>query len=392
MNGWQVRQLTFGGDRQVFHAHSYYDIPVFDRRGEKILVHRLRFAERHPSPEDAIDVGIVHADAPGEWTPLGPSRAWSWQQGPMAQWVRGGPSCIYNDREDGAFVARLVDTVSGSTKTLPRPCYAVDPGGDFYFSLNMARLDRLRPGYGYSGGDLSREDERKRGDDGIWRVRLADGEARLILSLADAVDFLFDRFPAHRLAFHRLRVFYYWFNHIKLSPDGRRFTVKLRWRRPDGPWSDRQGVSLTGSVEGGDLRLLTDAPSHVIWLNEDTLYLWRGGELALFSDTSPRGRRLGVLGAGVIKQNVHIRHLPPGATKTPEDFVYDTPYQETIDLLHLHAPSGEIQKMANFRNHRPAEGPFRCDLHPCPDDQGRRIVVTSLHDGGRQVYLLERDV
>ena len=39
---------------------------------------------------------------------------------------------------------------------------------------------------------------------------------------------------------------------------------------------------------------------------------------------------------------------------------------------------------------RPKSGPFRCDLHPNPSPDGRKVVVTSLDDGGRQMYLLAR--
>ena len=47
-------------------------------------------------------------------------------------------------------------------------------------------------------------------------------------------------------------------------------------------------------------------------------------------------------------------------------------------------------RIAQFNNHRPKRGPFRCDLHPCPSRDGRKILVTSLDDGGRQLYVLNR--
>lgn len=391
MTRWQVSQLTFGSERGLFHAHSYYDLPVMDGAGRRIAAHRVEFAMRQPTPDDAVQVGLVDAERPGSWTALGESRAWSWQQGPMAQWVGGGPRLLWNDREGSRFVARLVDVDDGDMKTLPAPVYAVDPYARFALSLNMARLDSLRPGYGYPGGAGAQLDLPHPADDGVWRLDLEGGPPELILSLERAVRFLRPMLPLHHRLRHRLSGYRYWFNHAKISPDGTRFTVKLRWRRKGGPWSDKMGVSLTCGTDGQDLRLLADATSHVIWQDTAVLYLWRKGEVALFEDRAPRGHRIGALAPAEIDSNVHIRHLPPAPTRSPATYVLDTPYREEVDLRLYDVATGTMQTITRFAGHSPARGPFRCDLHPCPSADGRRIVVTSTRDGGRQIYLLAQD-
>ena len=390
MASWTVTQLTHGTAEGRYHSHSYYDIPVMDRPANRVLAHRVGFVERQPVAADPVEVGIVGVRSPGEWAPLGTSRAWSWQQGPMAQWVGGGPAAVYNDREDGAFVARLVDVDAGARRTLPRPVYAVSPAGDVALSLNMARLDTLRPGYGYPEGSGARLEERAPRDDGVWRMDLATGEARLVLSLAEAKGVLMRWLgPARRLLLG-LRAPHFWFNHAKVSPDGRRFTVKLRWRVLGKGWNDRQGVSLTAAMDGGDVRVLTNATSHVIWLNDRQLYAWRLSELALFADDGGRSNRVARLAPELVTANVHMRHLPPGATAALGEAVFDTPYRETVDLVHCDARTGAHEVIASFANHRPARGPFRCDLHPCPSEDGRTVIVTSMNDGGRQVYAVAR--
>jgi hypothetical protein len=394
MTGWRLQQLTFGSAQGRAHAHSYYDIPVADGAGRRVLVHRLGFAGRHPGPGDAVALGWADADRPGTVTPLGESRAWSWQQGPMAQWVAGGPRAVWNDREGDALVARLVQVETGARRTLSRPVYAVSPDGRVALSLDMGRLDRLRPGYGYpqpGAGPGGRAPDAA----GIWALPLeegggGDGAPRLILPLDRARRWLLERLPLAARMAHRIGRYHYWFNHAKIAPGGRRFTVKLRWRRPDGPWSEAQGVSLTAAMDGTDLRLLADATSHVIWQTDRLLYLWRRGEMALFEDAAPRGRRIGPIGAGAIGANVHLRHLPPGPAARPDAYVFDTPYAETVTLNLLDPGTGAVTRLAEFGNHRPARGPFRCDLHPCPSADGRRIFVTSPADGARQLYMLER--
>lgn len=388
LEGWRLRQLTQGSADGVFHAHSYYDIPVIDDAGRLAAAHRMSFAGRWMTAADAVTVGVVDLEADG-FRPLGESRAWSWQQGPMAQWVPGSRVLIWNDREDGTFVARLHDLDGGTTRTLPRPVYALHGDGRTAFCLNMARLDAVRPGYGYVGGEGGRMEEGRPAGDGVWRMDLESGRAELILSLDRAAGFLLSRLPAAERLRHAVERRLYWFNHIKVSPDGRRFTVKLRFRARDlkKGWNEGMGVSLTCGVDGRDLRLLAPATSHVIWRDAETLYFWQRGRLRLYRDAAPEGQWVRNLAPDLVSSNVHIRHLP-GA---PDVFILDTPYRQQVDLLVLDDRVGAHRRVARFDGHEPPTGPFRCDLHPVPSPDGRRIIVTSLHDGGRQLHVLERD-
>ena len=390
MTAWTRTRITQGTAEGRFHSHSYYDIPVVDASGTRVLVHRTTFAGRQPDPSDAVTVAAAPLDGSGALETLGESRAWSWQQGPMAQWVGGTGVAAYNDREGDAFVCRLVDTGTGERRTLPRPIYAFSPDGHVALGLNMARLDGLRPGYGYAGGTGGGLDRRAPEDDGVWRVDPATGEARLILSLAAAHAFVLPRLGFGRRLRERLRPHHYWFNHAKFSPGGGRFTVKFRWRVPGRGWTDRQGVSLTADVDGGDLRLLADATSHVLWLNDRELYAWRLRELVLLSDAGAPGNRLRRIAPDLVRENVHMRHLPPGAADALGEAVFDTPYKEVVDLVRYDDRTGAHERVARFGGHVPARGPFRCDLHPVPSPDGRTIVVTSMDDGGRQVYALRR--
>jgi len=381
---WRLRQLTHGSQDGIYHSHSYYDIPVFDADSRYLVAHRLHFVERPPTPGDTVQIGLIDTAGSGDWTTIGESRAWSWQQGPLAQWIDHPRRVVWNDRQGTGFVARVYDPQSGAITTLPAPVYAVDPAGGYALSLNMARLDAVRPGYGYCGGSDARLHQRRPRQDGVWRMDLQTGECRLVLSLHRAVNLLRRRLPWRQRYSHLRRRYHYWFNHAKISPDGARFTVKLRFRTLHGGWNDRMGVSLTCGTDGNDLRLLAGGTSHVIWLDNQRLYGWQQDGVHWFDDRS--GERYGVLAPALTRQNVHIRHLPT----RPELFVLDTPYRREIDLLLYDDHRKTHRQLARFAHHRPERGQFRCDLHPCPSPDGRKIVVTSLHDGGRQVYLLSR--
>lgn len=396
---WACRRLTGGTEAGRYHQHSYYDIHVFDGESRRIAAYEMGFMNRDVTPEDAVTVGYVDIAEGDAFVPLGESRAFSLQQGPMAQWIPSSRTMIWNDREDGAHVARLHDRTTGRTRMLPCPVYAVSPDGRTGLSLDMARLDALRPGYGYPGGRGGRLEERCPEADGVWRVDLATGERRLILPLAAARDFVLPRLGAWR-APHLAGRYHYWFNHAKISPDGRRFTVKFRWKVRGKRWLDRMSVSLTADLDGGALSFVARGASHVLWEDPETLFFYAAGPLSWsrgrprnspgwvrrVRDAPGRSAPAGEIGRRFIRFNAHLRKIP-GETGL---FVYDTPYRARIDLALYDEATGESRPLETFSGHDPAGGPYRCDLHPVPSPDGRHVVVTSLADGGRQLYLLSR--
>lgn len=385
---WQVRKLTSGSDKGLFHSHSYYDIPVFDDSGRWLVGYRVHFTGRTPGLTDRVEVGVVDTESSEGWTTIGQSSAWSWQQGPMAQFVPGSRRVVWNDRDENGFCAQSYDLESRERRRLPNPIYAIDPNAEFSLTVSFDRLGKLRPGYGYAvDGTKSRLARRPKGD-GLWRMDLQTGEIQLILSLRRAARLLSRYFGKRFFVRSIFDRYQFWFNHVKLSPSGRRFTVKLRYREADFSrgWDDRKGVSLTGDVNGENLRVLADATSHVIWENEDQLYFWRRNGVYMYRDGAIGGEKLFQMAPELIKQNVHMRKLQEGNSL----YVFDTPYRAEIDLNIWRLGSNEYESIAKFTGHEPIRGEFRCDLHPNPSSDGNKVVVTSMQDGGRQIYLLSK--
>ena len=385
---WLRTKLTEGSESGVYHSHAYYDIPVFDSESKLLAGHKVTIKERQPNLDNALEIGYINLEEGNKWHKVGSSTAWSWQQGAMSQWLPNSRTLIWNDRENGKFVAKLYTLDTGKTKTLDMPIYAVDPNGKFVFSLNMARLDYVRPGYGYVDGEGHMINKLKPKEDGIWKIDLETGEKKLILSLNKAAWFLFPNMRIKERINQLLKSHVYWFNHIKVSPDGKRFTVKIRYRSKDlsKGWNDRMGASITCGTDGKNIRLLDHGTSHVIWLDNDYLYAWQQNGLYLYKDSPEGVKKLSKIAPELITQNVHMRHFPD----TKDKFIYDTPYQENIDLYAYDLKENISSKIATFKNHLPVRGPFRCDLHPSPSPDGKHIVVTSLEDGGRQIYLLSK--
>jgi len=377
---WSIKKITHGTEQNQYHWHSYYDLPVFNAASQLVVAQRVNFANRRPVPEDKIEIGIIDVRQMDSWEKIGESRAWSWQQGAMAQWVANTNTIIWNDRVDNQFIARRHNIVTGQQTIIPYPIYAVTADGSVGLSLNFSRLNGMRPGYGYAGISDASALQRRPADDGIWRVDLSTGVAKLIASIADLYTTipLWQRLP---LAAHR---YFYWVNHLKFSPDGTRFTVKYRFRVLNRSWREQQSFSLTGESTTGRCQYLVDAASHVLWKNSSQLYLWRKDGFYLYQDG---GRRLQPIAPLEVKTNSHLQYMPA----SPNQFIYDQPYQKEIPLYQYDETTGHRELIARFKNHQPAKGEFRCDLHPTFSSDGRRIIVSSLQDGGRQLYLLERN-
>ena len=126
-----------------------------------------------------------------------------------------------------------------------------------------------------------------------------------------------------------------------------------------------------------------------MWRDPTEVVLWDEvrERLSVVGDRTPRGELLRDLPSTVFDRNVHIHPLHG----RPGHYLYDVPYAETVELRSYDDTSDTDEQLAELDRHDPPHGPFRCDLHPVPTRDGETTIFTSLHDGGRQVYVLERD-
>ncbi|MEM9017738.1 MAG: hypothetical protein AAGC68_12045, partial [Verrucomicrobiota bacterium] len=168
-----TRAITSG---PAFHWFGYYDKLQFDPTNRLVLTNQVHFEGRTPTAEDQIRVGFVDLEDKDRWTEIGTSKAWGWQQGCMLQWLPGSKSkVVWNDREKDRFVCRIHDIESGETTTVPRPIYSLSPDGKWAVTADFARIQNLRPGYGYQGVDDPVRAVKSPEESGIWRVNLENG-------------------------------------------------------------------------------------------------------------------------------------------------------------------------------------------------------------------------
>jgi len=366
------------------HWFGYYDKLQFDPTGRFVLGAEVDFEDRHPGPDDTIGVGMIDRTDNNRWIPLSTSRAWSWQQGCMLQWMPGSrDEILFNDREQDRFVSRILNVRTRAIRTVPFPVFAIAPDGATAVTTDFARIGMIRHGYGYPvrEGDKQSPVFERPEKTGIWHVDLQSGHGRLILSLAKLLSWP-GPLPVAPGAVH-------WTNHLLFSPDGSRIVFLHRYRS-GGQTTTRM---FTCDPDGGNIHQINRGGnlSHFVWRDSSSLLAWasvpgrRGAGFYLFRD---RTGEVEPLGAGVMTENGHISCLP-GARWILND-TYPSGPNRVQTLYLFDTRTNRRHNLGGFPMPSRYKGGLRCDLHPRLSPDGRTIVFDSTHGGhGRQMYLID---
>ena len=378
MHSVPMRPVTRG---PKFHWFGYYDKWQFDESGRYALGMEVGFEGRSPRPEDEIALGLIDLKDEDRWSQIGRTQAWCWQQGCMLQWRPGSArEIVWNAREDGAFVCRVLDMDSGQTRTLPRAVYSLSPDGKTAVCTDFRRIQDMRPGYGYAGLPDPNAGVLAPDDVGIWVQDMDTGASELIVSVAQIVAL---PYPHGDLSAAK-----HYFNHLLFSPDGSRFIFLHRWRFGDGPFHTRM---LTAALDGTDVRVVDDygKTSHFIWRDPAHIlaWSWHPSAESAFYLYGDGGGKVDPVGQGAMRVNGHCTYMPDvrwvlndtyplGAARTQELYLYDVESDRRVELGALTVPAEYTDE-------------WRCDLHPRANRAGTQVLVDSAHAGGRQMYLLD---
>ncbi len=338
---------------------------------------------------------MVDIEDGDKWIELGKSDAWGWQQGCMLQWRPGSDSeVIWNDREKDKFVSRIKDVKTGEVRTLPRPVYALSPDGKWAVTADFARIQNLRPGYGYKGVDDPFRGERNPEKSGIWRMNMDTGESDLIVSLAQLSEIPYKDG-------NKLTDKWNYVNHLLVSPDSKRFIFLHRWREKgpdDGEFKVNNGFitrMFTANLDGSDPYILDPSgyTSHFIWRDPEHVCAWTkpdGNESAfyLFKDKT---KDVEIVGEEKMPVNGHNTYLQ---IRDGKDWILNDTYPRGVRRQQnpyiYHVPTDKRHELGLF--HLPPEykGEWRCDNHPRSSNDGTKVVIDSPHGGnGRQLWLLD---
>ena len=413
------------GDGQWFVG--YYDKRPWSADGSRLLVHRASILDRAPNEHDTVGLGWVDLTRPERpFTPIAESTLWNWQQGAMLAWLPGADNtAVYNARmgdpgtEDlnvwqiGAGIVH--DLTTGDRRALERPVYTISPDGSSALTLSFARLAANRPDYGHVGVVDPTIEDAAPDDDGVYRIDMTTGEARLILSIETVAHFDPPEFSGDRT---------HWVNHLMFNPSGERFCFLHRFWREDGNMHTR--LFTARSDDGADLRLVFEGMiSHFDWIDDHTLLAW-AGRRGLLAPGAPGKKGLRHYALRSLKPIYYAMGKPRWLMsrvvgdsymllrddgRSPERFargelttdghctvsrdrkwMLTDGYTDRLNRLPMYLlemATGRATRVGRFPTPRQLDGPIRCDLHPRLRDDCRSVCIDSAMGGRRRVYLVD---
>ena len=371
-----ARPITQGPKHHFF---GYYGICPWNSTGQYHLCLQSDFHDRPPAAGDTAVVGLVEMET-GKFEGVAETRAWNLQQGSMLHWLPTAPDRLitYNAREDDRFVGIVQDIHSGQKRILPHPISAMTRHGRQALGLNYARLKSLRPVVGYAGLQDPFADQNHPAEDGVYTMDTQTGEARVLVSYEEARAFLssYEEVQARKI----------WFNHTIINRDDTRVAFVVRYR--DETREIRHTILLSASMDGGDLRIVTDlGASHFDWLTEELIFGWvtmkEGQKYYLINDRTGEYR---AVRPDILTKNGHCSFTRDGTWLLTDEYPDENSRQA---LLLWNMVEERLVVLGRFHSPEPFRGEIRCDLHPRWSRDERQVSFDSIHGGSRQVYVVD---
>ncbi len=355
------------------HFFTYYDKFQWDENDKRLLCMETDFMNRPARPDDTASIGYVTLGST-DFHRVADTRAWCWQQGCMLQWI-GPNEILYNDRIGDRFVSIIMDMDTGEKRTLPRPVYTISNDGRKALSLNFARNAYTRPGYGYIGLNDQYQDLCHPKDDGIYLVDLKTGNHQLIISIHDLIT-----------TDETMKNATHWVNHLLFNPTDNRFIFLHRWNRKDKGWFTRL---YTANPDGSGLFCAPiKKASHFIWYDEKQFLVWADTEElgSGYYFCRDKTKDIELIGEGELTRDGHCTFSPdkkwiltdeyPDKKSNRPLILYKFPYGPRIDIGHFFSDPKIV-------------GEIRCDLHPRWSRNAKMVCIDSVHEGSRQMYVLD---
>lgn len=385
-----IEQVTSGPKSHFFGYIGHALTIPWNASGRHIVALRTGFHDRMPRPGETADIVLIDTADNYRVLALDQTRAWNLQQGTMLSWNPDAADAqfLFNDLdpETGAVFTVLYDIVQRRRVREYRfggesvANGGVSPKGKYFAAANYGRISRSREIISYAGaGDATQGGPANPETDGLFRVDIATGERRLLVSCAQLQDLLLNT-PKNRAQLGDPDRYPLYAHHTLWSRDGAWIFFVVRGeqdKRPNAGCVVRSdGTSLSPApfsghpewVEGARLALPAKEPGY-FHLYDVAAKRWDGrfGGPGVFPDThddnalSPDGRWF--VGS----------HKP-----TPPECVY-TLYRLSDGAWFRTPP---VRTKAGG-------GVCRVDPAPCWNRTSDALLVPGLaEDGSRQLFLV----
>ena len=362
-------------DRHVFFG--YYDIQQLDFDEERMLVHVVN--KKANAHKDRADLGYYDVRTK-EFVSFASTSAWCWQQGSRLRWhPTDSNKVLFNDVENGTYITRIFDLEKREeTCRICNALYDMETNMSYGLSLNFSRLQRLRPGYGYSALQDKTAQNAAPEDDGVFYVDIERNSVQLLISLASLSREVSDSDADQ-----------HYINHISISPNGKKFMFFHIWTlKGDTHWRTRLCVYDLESAKM-DVLEKEDRVSHYAWKNDEVLVVtcWDKNKEQYYCTYDLKNGKKTILQNDQLRSDGH-----PTILRGETSFISDTyPLNHDMQTLFeysiekdIYRPIIELYSDARLYDEK------RCDLHPRVSRSEKYISVdTTCENGCRQVMLLQ---
>ncbi|MDR3065236.1 MAG: hypothetical protein LBV05_06945 [Comamonas sp.] len=404
------------GDGALHHFFGYYNKSSWDRSDSLLAAQQIPWMDIYLTPQVKATIGYFDTRDGDRFHAVGETGAWNFQMGSQLQWLDGasGRKLIYNDRTGDmsarypGFGAVVVDVDTHERCILPMPVYVVAPSSAWALSVNYRRLYITHETIGYSEPGQPFELPLAPADDGIWRMELGTGDARLLVSYAQLKAF----HPVSSMdkAIH-------WVSHIEVNPASSRILFLHRWTERVKDETCFLHRLITMNPDGSEMRLLecSDHPlpqladdfdpgavgtfdyekseyqiSHPLWQDNEHIIVWgpHAGEIHYHLYHDVEGGRVRVIGRDVLVENGHMTFSPVNTRWMLSDTYPDDRTHERF-LFLFDMQTGKRHNLGSFYASPELSKENRCDLHPRWSRDGRQVCIDSVHESQRQMYVLD---
>ena len=353
---------------------GYYDLQQLNKESNKILVLQVG---KHASPKHSV-AKVCYIDLHnGKFHFICNTRAWCWQQGARVRWCDDDQNCILvNNKLRGHFICQKVNIFSRKIiNNYPIAFYDINLVSGIGLSLDFSRLQRMRPGYGYSSiKDSSKKETAPK--TGIVKYDINSRTKNNIISLYELSKQVDCDISDH-----------HYINHISISPNGDKFIFFHLWAKNGiEMWKMR----LLISDMNGNFKELerNDIISHYCWLNNNELMVTKiamDKEFCFIIYNLITGEKR------IIENNFLVQDGHPVLLNNKNTFIVDTYPDETsiqeLFISDINNGNKKIKLQRIFSDPR-LFIEKRCDLHPRVKNKLLSIDSTFL-DGVRKVVVLE---
>lgn len=362
------------------HFFGYYGICPWNHEQSLHLALETTFHDRPPHQYDHAQVGLIDCQT-GAFKSYAKTSAFNLQQGSMLHWidVGYGEEFTYNDWEGNKVISRAIDPKTNKSRSLSSAIAAVSPTEPIAIGLNYARMAACRSDVGYANEyyDLANLEAIPK-DDGLWKIDLVNGKSELMLSFYDL---------AKNLPTSELSQYPHWFNHVKFNTDGSRllffFLIRVHGHMRDSLWTiNSNGSQLECQIPIGNVI------SHYDWYSPEDIMLScnLSGKLQ-FMSFKDRKKEIAPYGEGLFPEDGHNSFSPDRNWIVCDTYPYGK--ENECDLLLYNVQEKKMTKIGSFPHSSDIRSIWRCDLHPRWSRDGSMISFDSIHEGNRQIYLVD---